>query len=253
MDKNNVLISIITPCYNAAAVIAETIESVLAQTYQNWEMLICDDCSTDNSVEIIKAYCEKDSRIKLFSTPKNTGTPAEPRNIAIDNANGELVAFLDADDVWLPEKLDQQIDFIKQSNYDLVYSDYEKMSWDGKRDNRIIRMRTCATYKTMLRTSDIPCLVAVVKREKLTNIRFKPISNEDYVFWLELLKTGVVAYNTKKVHGVYREARNSRSSNKWNVAKHHWYILREIEKITLLPSIYYMCVYSVVGLNKYLK
>lgn len=253
MDKNNVLISIITPCYNAAAVIAETIESVLAQTYQNWELLICDDCSTDNSVAVIKSYCEKDSRIKLYSTPKNTGTPAEPRNIALNNAKGEFIAFLDADDQWFPNKLEEQIEFSDKSGYDFVYSDYEKISWNGVRDNRIIKMRKIANYSNMLLTSNVPCLTAMIKRETLKGVRFKAISNEDYVFWLEILKHGITAHNTGVIHGLYREAKNSRSANKYKVAKHHWYILRKIECLGLLKAIFCMITYAYIGLKKYLK
>ena len=101
----NPQISVITPCYNAESTIRETIDSVLRQTFKDWELLIIDDCSTDNSAEIIREYSSRDSRIKYFKTEEKSGSPSTPRNIGIDNASGEYIAFLDADDVWLPDKL----------------------------------------------------------------------------------------------------------------------------------------------------
>lgn len=247
------LISIITPCYNAAAVIAETIESVLAQTYQNWELLICDDCSTDNSVAVIKSYCEKDSRIKLYSTPKNTGTPAEPRNIALNNAKGEFIAFLDADDQWFPNKLEEQIEFSDKNGYDFVYSNYEKISWDGERNNRFIYVATKSTYKSLLKTCDVPCLTALMKKNIVGNIRFKQIPKEDYAFWLDVFRNGVEAYNTNTVLGLYREAKHSRSSNKLKMIVGQWNILRRYERIGRFCSAYYLLVYIIKGYLKYIK
>ena len=116
------LISVIIPCYNAEKYISETIESVIKQTYSNWELLVVDDCSTDDSENIIKSYAKKDSRIKYYRTESNTGTPAEPRNIGINKAKGEYVALLDADDLFLPNKLEKQIEFINEGNKELVFS-----------------------------------------------------------------------------------------------------------------------------------
>ena len=109
------MVSIITPCHNAADTIAETIESVLAQTYQNWEMIVVDDCSTDNSLQIVEEYCEKDPRIKTIRLDRNGG-PAKARNAATEAAKGRYIAFLDGDDMWLPEKLQRQLDFMNAHN-----------------------------------------------------------------------------------------------------------------------------------------
>ena len=105
--KDYGLVSIITPCYNAALVISKTIESVIAQTYSNWELLVVDDCSTDNTLQVVEEYIAKDVRVKLLKTNKASGSPAEPRNIGIKNARGVFLAFVDSDDVWLPNKLTQ--------------------------------------------------------------------------------------------------------------------------------------------------
>ena len=121
MDTNP-LVSVITPCYNAESFIAETIKSVINQTYTNWEMLICDDCSTDNSAKIIKSFCQRDDRIKYLKTDCNTGGPSIPRNVAISNSKGDYLAFLDADDIWLPTKLAVQMNFVCIQKADIVYS-----------------------------------------------------------------------------------------------------------------------------------
>lgn len=252
-ENSRPLVSIITPCYNTGKFITETIESVLSQTYQNWEMLICDDCSTDNSVEIIQAYADKDSRIKLFKTPHNTGTPAEPRNISLNNAKGYSVAFLDADDQWLPNKLQTEIDLMLQGNYDIVFSNYEKISWDGKRDNRVIVAPKTIIYSDMLKTCALPCLTTMIKRDVVGDIRFKTMPKEDYAFWLKVFRQGVTAYNTNTLQGLYRLTPNSRSSNKFKLISAQWNVLRDEERLSFFYSLYCLSVFLVKGYIKYLK
>ena len=252
--KDKPLVSIITPCYNAGSVIAETIESVLQQTYQNWELLICDDCSKDNSVEVISSYCAKDSRIKLFSTSHNTGTPAEPRNIAIDNAKGFCLAFLDADDLWLPNKLEVEVGFMIANDYKMVYSNYEKITWEGKRDGHVIKAPDTATYKDMVKSCVIPaCITTMIRRDIVGEIRFKTMPKEDYAFWLKVFRKGFTAYNTKTLQGLYRQNKNSRSANKLKLISGQWNILRKEEKIGFFRAIYYMVVFMIKGYLKYIK
>lgn len=247
------LVSIITACYNSSFSISKTIESVLSQTYSNWEMLIVDDCSTDNSLLIIQSYCKKDSRIRYLKTDKPSGSPALPRNIGIEHAIGEYIAFLDSDDIWLPNKLQEQYDFLEQNNYSFIYSNYEKISWDGKRAGRIIKLRNSSSYWDILESCSIPCLTVLLKRELVGHIRFKPMPKEDYGFWLEILRKGCIAYNTDKVHALYRESSNSRSSNKLAMFKNQWKILRNIEKVKKIPALYFMTLYTFRGFVKYLR
>lgn len=148
-------ISIITPCFNGAQTISETIESVLNQRYQDWEMIIVDDASTDASAAIIRSYTAKDARIRYLRTDAPSGSPALPRNIGIDNARGRFIAFLDADDVWLPEKLEKQVAFMTARNCPLSYSYYEKMDWQGNRNERIVRTRDLTTYGSILKSNSI--------------------------------------------------------------------------------------------------
>lgn len=210
--KNYGTVSIITPTYNVVQFIRETIESVLKQTYPYWELLIVDDCSTDDSVKIINQYSIKDPRIKLLSTDKNTGSPSEPRNIALEAAMGRYIALLDADDIWLPNKLEEQLEFMEINDFDFVYSNYEKMNYQGKRNNRIVCTRSVSTYWDILESNGIPCLTVLLKREIIGDIRFQQTPKEDYVFWLTIMRTrNITAYNTNRIHAIYRESKNSRS------------------------------------------
>lgn len=249
----NPIFSIITPCYNAGLHISETIESVLKQTFDFWEMIIVDDCSTDNSQKIINDYIVKDSRIKYFKTDQKSGSPSLPRNIGIDNARGKYIAFLDSDDIWLPDKLVNQIQFIEKYNYDLIYSYYEKMTWDGKRNERIIKTRKETKYSDLLKSNSIPCLTSVIKKDIIGDTRFKQIPQEDFCFWLDILKKGFTAYNTCEITAIYREAKNSRSANKLDMFKGYWNVIRNHQHIGIIPSCYYMATYSFLGLAKYLK
>lgn len=248
------LVSIITPCYNAADTIADTIKSVQSQTWQNWEMLIVDDCSTDGSYKIISEAADDDKRIRALSTPKASGSPAAPRNMALQAARGRYVAFLDADDMWLPEKLDRQIRFMERHGYIFTYSDYEKMSVSGKRTGRRIRLRKSTSFWDILESNSVPCLSAVLRRDIIGKIRFRNVPQEDLVFWLEIMRRrNVVAYNIGEVLAVYRESRHSRSSNKLNMIRKQWYVLRRVEKVKRIPSLYFMAAYLLKGTIKYMK
>lgn len=249
----NPLISIITPCYNASPFITQTIESVLSQTYPYWEMLIVDDCSTDRSAEIIQTYVERDTRIRYLRTENPSGSPSLPRNIGLQQAQGEYIAFLDSDDAWFPNKLEEQVAFMEAYSYNFVYSDYEKMSWNGARADRRIRVRSVSTYWDILESNEIPCLTVLLHRELIEQTRFRSIPKEDYAFWLEILRKGVKAYNTGKIHALYREAVNSRSGNKWKMFAQQWFVLRKVEGVKWIPSIYFMLIFAYKGFMKYIK
>ncbi|MCF0210542.1 MAG: glycosyltransferase [Bacteroidales bacterium] len=249
----NELFSIITPCYNAGKFIEQTIKSVLSQTYTNWEMLIVDDCSTDNSAEIIKKYAEQDSRIFYYKTEKSSGSPALPRNIGIDNSKGKYIAFLDSDDLWLEDKLEKQYKYLTEHNCNFVYSNYEKIDFQGKRENRIVEVRKTTGYKDMLKVNSIPCLTSCLSRDLIGDNRFKQIQNEDFEFWLQILKKGSVAYNIGDITSLYRESENSRSSNKIKIIKSRWNIIRTREKISLIASLYYIIYYAFAATLKFIK
>lgn len=246
-------VSIITPCYNAGTMISHTIESVLAQTYTYWEMLIIDDCSSDNSADIIKSYAKKDSRIKYFKTDKASGGPSVPRNIGIEHAKGNYIAFLDADDLWLPDKLEKQIKFMSKNNCKLSYSYYEKMAWNEERNNRLVTTKSNTTYESLLKSNSIPCLTSMISKEAIGDTRFKQIPQEDFCFWLDILKKGYTAYNMCEETALYRVAKESRSANKLDMFKGYWNVIRNHQNIPLIKCCYYMVTYTIMGFAKYLK
>lgn len=247
----NDLVSVIIPCYNAEKYIAETIESVINQSYHNWELLIVDDCSKDKSEEIIKSYIQKDSRVKYYRTKSNTGTPAEPRNIGIENANGKYIALLDADDLFLPNKLEEQIAFIQENDKDLIFSNSIMINEDGKVVRHMVK-REVVNYKSTLMQDDLSSSSVMIKKEILSGIKFKTMPKEDYVFWLELLrKKNVIAYNSNTELYVYRIVSNSRSRNKLKMIGQQWDILREIEKLNIFSASYFFILYLLKSFRKY--
>jgi glycosyltransferase involved in cell wall biosynthesis len=247
------IVSIITPCYNCEQFIAQTIESVFAQTYQKWEMMIIDDCSTDGSIEIIKKYYLRDARIKLFKTEHNSGSPVSPRNIGVQCAQGRYIAFLDSDDIWLPDKLEAQIKLFGRGYTAIVYSYYEKISENGIRCKRIIKSPKETTYNKLLKGNCIGCSTAMYDTIKVGKHYFLPVQNEDYAYWLSILKKGFVARNTNTVEVLYRIRNNSVSTNKLTAAKWTWNIYRKTLKLSFIQSVCYYCLYMVKAIGKYIK
>lgn len=244
------LVSIITPSYKSASFITPTIESALNQTYKNWEMLIVDDLSPDNSNEIIEGFAQNDDRIKLIKLTKNSG-PAIARNTAIEAAKGRFIAFLDADDLWNDNKLQKQIEFLKARDAAFTYSSYDLIDEAG---NPLGSFRAPPTinYKSMLKTSSVGCLTAIYDADKLGKMYMPHIlKRQDYGLWLDILKKIGSAEGMDDVVATYRIRKSSVSGNKFNAAKYQWKFYREIEKLNLLQSSYYFAHYAYNGLNKY--
>jgi glycosyltransferase involved in cell wall biosynthesis len=217
-------------------------------------MLIVDDCSVDNSVQIISIYQKKDPRIKLYKTNICSGSPVIPRNMGIEKSDGQYIAFLDGDDVWLPNKLENQIKLFNEKNTGLVFSNYEKISETGVRTNRIIRVPSIVTYRELLKSNCIGCLTAIYDASKIGKIFFEKINHEDYVLWLTILRnTGYIAKNTNTVEALYRTQRESISANKFIVLGWQWNIYRNFLKLSLVQSFFYFCCYAVKAISKYLK
>lgn len=244
-------VSVIMPVHNAEKYLSESISSVLQQTYPYWELLIVDDCSTDNSLAIINRYAVLDARIRCLKTDAPSGSPCLPRNLGIKAAQGRFIAFLDSDDCWLPNKLEQQLClFGETGTIGLVFSDYEKMSEEGERNNRVIKAPMKVSYKQLLRGNVIGCLTAVYDTAKVGKMFFMQHTHEDYILWLSILKKGFVAVNTGTVEALYRVRRNSVSSNKLKVLSWQWDIYRNIEKTGLLKAMYYFAHYAYKAYRK---
>jgi glycosyltransferase involved in cell wall biosynthesis len=249
----NDLVSIVMPCYNAEKYIGMAIESVLLQTYQNWEIVVVDDCSTDNSAKIIQSYCEKDNRIGYYKTGSPSGGAAIPRNIAMNKANGRFIAFLDSDDVWLPTKLEQQLPFFLDKKTAIVFSNHEKINEQGKRKNRVVIAPKTASYKDLLKENIIRTSSGIYDTQKVGEIYFQKIGHEDFVFWLHILKQGYIAKNTNTVTTLYREQKKSLSGNKVQAAKWTWNIYRNVENLNPVTALYYFLNYGMRAGLKYLK
>lgn len=234
------LVSIVTPLYNSEKYIEETILSVLDQTYTNWEMLIIDDCSTDNGPNIVKRYIEQDERIKYLKLEKNSGA-AVSRNKAIELAEGEYVAFLDSDDLWKKEKLEKQIKFMKENNYAISFTEYEEINENGKKLNILIKSpKKPVTYRSYLLTNPIGCLTGMYSVKKLGKIYMPNLrKRQDTGFWLNILKKDN-AYPLSETLALYRINRSSLSFKKTDLFKYHWYLYRKIENLTILESIFYI-------------
>ena len=236
MEKEKV--SIIVPMYNAGKFIGKAIETVLSQTYENWEMLIMNDVSTDNSLAVVNEFAKKDDRIKVVNTEKNMGV-VKGRNHLIDLARGKYIAFLDADDYWHSEKLEKQIQFMKEKNASISCTEYTRVRENGEKINEVV-IKSEISYTDMLKNNYLGCLTVMYDVEKVGKRYFKELKkNEDYVLWLEIVKDVKIIYGLKENLAYYRVLDNSRSSNKVKTAKVRWEIYRKVEKLSLLKSIYY--------------
>lgn len=240
-------VSIITPLHNAEAFVAETISSVLAQSYQDWELIIIDDVSGDQSVDIVERFLEQDARIKLIRLTENSGA-AVARNTGIEAAKGRYIAFLDSDDLWLPEKLSTQLAFMKTHDHAFSFSAYERIDEHGKSLGEV-GVPAKITYRQMLKTSVIGCLTAMYDTHFFGKIYMPLIrKRQDYGLWLKLLKQVDFAYGIQQPLARYRIRRNSISSNKLNTATYNWRLYREVEKLSLFASCYYFSQYAIRGI-----
>lgn len=249
----NDLVSIITPAYNAAEYMAETIESVIAQTYPNWEMLIVNDCSKDNTAEIVQSYADKDNRIKLINLKQNSGA-AVARNTAIKNAKGRYIAFLDSDDIWEKEKLQKQLRFMQKNGYAFTFHNFIMFD-DGteKEKGKFIKVSEQVDYKKLLKGNNTGGCLAVCIDKKIVKEIFMPNKkHEDYICWLDILKNyQIKGYGINEVLGYYRVGKVSLSSNKLKSALWTWNVYRDSQKLPLLKSLYYMYFYVLNGIKKH--
>ena len=246
--ERNKLVSIIMPLYNAERFISQAIESVLLQSYHNFELLIVDDKSTDSSIEIVTRYMKKDKRIKLFFLDVNSGT-VKARNKAIQEAKGDLISFLDSDDMWLPDKLQRQIAFLNENNLVLTYCTYETMDQNSK----YINTRDClplVTYKDMLKSNQIGNLTGIYDVSFFGKVYMEDVGHEDYVMWLHLLKKIPFTKGIEEPLAKYRVLSGSISSNKIKTLAWQWHIYIEVEKLNFFQSFYYFGYYVYNALKK---
>ena len=243
-------VSIITANYNCEKFIKDTIESIQAQVFTNWELIIVDDNSKDLSVEIINTYIKDDERIQLLCNQENLGA-AKTRNRAIDIARGRFIAFLDSDDLWKPNKLEKQLAFMKRENIPFSYSSYDLIDEDNNPMGKF-EVKGKVSYSNLLKTCDIGCLTAIYDTKSLGKVNMPDIlRRQDFGLWLRLLKKTDYAYALEDNLAIYRLRKSSISSNKRKAAAYQWKIYRDVEKLNLISSAYYFFNYAMNGILKY--
>ena len=240
-------ISIITPSYNSSGFISNTIGSVIDQAVSNWELIIVDDCSTDNSVEVIQGFVDKDPRIKLIQLTENSGA-AVARNKGIEAAKGRYIAFLDSDDAWSPDKLAKQLAFMQANDYPFTFAAYDKVDEAGKVFGHV-GVPDKVTYSDLLKSCSIGCLTAMYDTEFFGKVYMPLIrKRQDLGLWLKLLKKTKYAYGLNETLGFYKVRKDSISANKKSAALFTWRLYRDIEKLSLPKASYYFSHYAVRGL-----
>ncbi len=246
------LISIITPTYNCGSFIAATIDSVLAQTYENFEMIIVDDCSTDNTKDVVNKYTDTDKRIKYYCLEVNSGA-AVARTEAMKLAEGEYMAFLDSDDIWTPEKLEKQLKFMKDNDYAFTSTDYEQIDEEGNSLNRVIKTVKKISYNRLLLDCPVGNSTVMYNVEKMGKFEVPNIrKRNDDALWLQMLKKEKYIYGMPETLMLYRIRKNSISGNKFKVIKYHWILYRDIEHLNVFRSafhIFYWCLIKVLKIK----
>lgn len=245
------LVSIVTPTFNSEKYIRETIASVKNQSYTNWEMIIVDDFSTDNTVTIVKELQREDNRIKLILSKKNSG-PAISRNKGIQEVTGKYMTFLDADDIWFPDFIKTSIETIKKTGIHFVFSSYKRSNEELEFVYSDFIVPERVTYTDILKTNSISCLTAFLDIEVLGK-KFMPevYKRQDMGLWLRYLKEIPFAYGIKEPQAIYRIRQNSLSRKKSDLLKYQWQFYRKVENLSFISSVYFMTHWAVRGFLKY--
>lgn len=250
-SESTPLVSVIMPAYNAEKYIEQAIRSVQKQTVRSWELIVVDDRSTDKTAEQIRRLAAEDMRIIPVYSETNHGA-AESRNIALRQCRGEFVALLDADDVWHPQKLERELERVRETDADLVYSSYAMIDEQGTRCFSDFIVEESTDLQSMLNCNTIGCSTVLMKAKVLEKRPFvTDFYHEDYVMWLSLLQAGCKAVGVRDILVDYRVARGSRSFNKLKSAKNRWRVYRDYLKLPLIPSVKAMAGYAINGLKKY--
>lgn len=248
---SKILVSIIVPVYNCVRYVKEAINSALNQTMGEFEIIIVDDGSTDGTAAVISTFiCE--SRVRLIWHKCNMGV-AYSRNEALILARGKFICFLDGDDVWLPDKLEKQLKFIQQWDYDICYTAYDFIDKNGFLCGKTYQVPEKISWKELLYENVIGCSTVMCATELFSDCKFRAeYAHEDYVLWLELLQNGYLAGGLQEVLVRYRLLPKSRSGNKKKAAINRWKIYRKFLGLNLYQAIRAFLLYLYFGIKKYL-
>ena len=245
------LVSVVMPAYNAAAFIEEAIDSVVKQTVQNWELIVIDDCSKDNTRDVVLAVAEKDSRVRLVCNEQNMGV-AKTRNRGLEMCGGQYVALLDSDDYWKPTLLEKMIARAEETTADIVYCSYEMVDEQGEKVCNDFVVPPETSFEESIVRSVITCSTVLMTSKLAKENRF-PVNmyHEDIALWFQLLRDGAVARGVPEVLAAYRQRRNSRSADKLITACRRWSIYRKHLRLPFFRSIGVMIRYGYYGLIKF--
>ena len=241
------LISIIVPVYNVEKYIRETMDCVLAQTYGNWELLLVDDCGTDGTVGVIKDYLEekRDERIRLIHQPSNMGA-ARARNRGLQEARGRYIAYLDADDLWVPEKLEKELRFMEEKNAAFAFTGYEFADAEGVGTGKVVQVPETLNYNQALSNTTIFTTTVMFDTTKIPKdmLEMPIIKSEDTALWYKVLRNGYVAYGLDENLVKYRRVGKSLSSNKLEALRRIWNLYRKAEGLSIWKSAYHFCFWA---------
>lgn len=244
------LVSIITPAYNAERFLAETVASARVQTCRDWEMLVVDDCSKDATRELARREAANDSRVRLIPLERNSG-PAMARQAAVEAARGRFIAFLDSDDLWLPHKLERQLDFMRRTGAAFTFTGFRRISADGTVVGRLIHVPKRLTYHRLLGNTAIATSTAIIDRRLTGPFRLVKTYYDDFALWLEITRRGFPAYGLDEDLMRYRVLGGSVSRNKGRSARMVWRTYREVEKLGFASSSWAFARYAVNAVRKY--
>lgn len=241
------LVSVVMPLYNTEDYVINAVKSVLSQYMKSFEILIVDDCSGDLSAKIIESLVKQDSRINLIKLPVNMGV-SNARNKAIEVSKGRYIAFLDSDDIWLPDKLEKQLAFMQENNYPFTYAAYDKINEHGQLFGHV-GVSDKVSYTDLLKTNSIGCLTAMYDTQYFGKVYMpRNTKREDFATWLQLLKKVDYAYGVNETLAQYRVYSSQNSAKKIKMAKESWHLYRDIEGLSLIKASYYFSHYAVRGL-----
>jgi glycosyltransferase involved in cell wall biosynthesis len=249
--QNNSLVSIITPTFNSEKYIQETIKSVQGQSYKNWEMIITDDGSTDTTMRILSRLSSEDNRIKVYRFDENRG-PAKSRNNSIRVACGRYLTFLDGDDLWKPNFIENCLEFLKEKNTEFVFSSYHRVDQNLNPLLSDFIVSDCVSYKDLLKSCEISCLTAFIDISRVGK-KFMPDlpKRQDYGLWLKYLKEIPLAFGIKEPLAYYRMRPCSLSRNKAKLIRYQWAIYRHFEQLGFIKSFKYLLFWAFRGFLKY--
>ncbi|MCB7481881.1 glycosyltransferase family 2 protein [Christiangramia sediminis] len=241
--SNKGIVSVIMPAYNSEAFITESIQSVIAQTYSQWELLIVDDASSDSTKKIIEKFSSKDDRIRLLVNSTNSGTH-NSRNKGIKAASGQFIAFLDADDQWEPKKLKKQLKVLSKPNVAACFSSYELINEKGEKLNKKIQALPVLHYDKLLKANYVGNLTGIYNVNILGKIYCPEISKrQDWALWLKVIEEGGPIEGIQESLAIYRVRKNSISTNKLEMLKYNFKVYHSILNYGYFQSIWRMLIF----------